>query len=150
MSLSLVETAIITRLRGDATLVALLAGGASSNISTNLGPAAPNYPYVVLETTDEEDSNAFRSDGVRFTATLHVYAHTGDGQVAARSIIERIRGEATTAPSYGLNRHSLNLSDGTWTGGVMLRSGGTTAHDRDTLHYMETYTGHISRPITGS
>lgn len=151
MSLSLVETAIVTRLRADAALVALLYGGLSSYISTNLGPAAPLYPYVVLETTDEEVGDAMNSDGTQFRAILHVYADVASGQVAARSIIERIRGENSRTPSYGLHRHPLNLNDGTWTSGSpMMRTGGSTQHDRDVLHYLEEYTGRTSRPVTGS
>lgn len=150
MSLSLVETAIVTRLRADPTLVALLAGGLATRISTNLGPTTPSYPYVVIEVTDEEDSDAFRTDGVTYRATVHVFDNTESGQVPSRSIIERIRGEASTTPTYGLHRHPLNLADATWTGGTMLRKGGSTQHDRDTLHYLEEYEGRVSRPISGA
>lgn len=150
MSLSLVETAIITRLRADATLVALMPSGSNTYISTNLGPSTSVYPYVVLEVTDEENSNAFRSDGTEFTATIHILDNLQSGQVPSRSIIERIRGEASRTPSYGLNRHSLVLGGSEWVGSVMLRRGGTTQHDRDTLHYIETYTGHTTRAVSGS
>lgn len=153
MSLALVEAAIVARLASDSTLTGLLAAGASG-ITVQLGRTARAQPYIVVVVYDQEDTDAFDSDGCTVTAEIGIIADIAAGQVTPRAIIERIRGDATThadrVPTYGLHRYAMTLDDANWKAGTCQRIEGSTQHDIDSYTYVETYRLNISRTAPAS
>lgn len=111
--------------------------------------ATLTFPYVVYQVVDDQEQDTQRGDGVRCRVEFHIFdVAEGNTNANCRTIISEIRGNAATqanhVPTFGLHRKVIgSLPDG-WEAGMMVRTGGTTAHERDVLHYIETY------EVTGS
>jgi hypothetical protein len=103
----------------------------------------------VFQVTESREFDTMRGDGIRLTIEFHIYdVAEGNTNDNCRNIIDRIRGDAATQsnklPTYGFHRRVPTDLVSTWSASQFINTGGATAHERDVLHYIETY------EVTGS
>jgi hypothetical protein len=121
MNLVKVNTAIKARADGDngsgglATLV--------TGVYWNQAPTGAVYPYVVFSTIHAENEDALAVAARKLVVRFAVYSKTtSTSGTVLSAIIDRILGNWLTAsgrvPTYGFDRHSLNLSGG-WSASPM-------------------------------
>jgi hypothetical protein len=106
--------------------------------------ATLTFPYVVYQITEDQEQDTFRGDGMTCTMEFHIFdVAEGNTNANARAIIDQIRGNAATqsnkVPTYGLHRLIPGTMPSNWQVSQIMRTGGSTAHERDILHYIETY-----------
>lgn len=135
------ETFIYDTLQAQATLVTLT-GGRITNIYGSRATLA--FPYVVYQITEDQEQDTFSNDGMTCTIEFHIFdVAEGNTNANARAIIDQIRGDAATQsnkiPTYGLHRKIIGELPSGWQASQIIRTGGSTAHERDILHYIETY-----------
>lgn len=113
-----------------------------------------SFPFVVgdLEGVEEGQWSTFDADSAQFQLTFHIFDLRRSGLANCSTIIDRLRGNwdgasPGTAPTYGFNRHTLDLAaaGSTWTAVSFLPTGHGTAHVRDHWHFIETYTAHMRK-----
>ena len=112
-------------------------------------PEGAEFPYVEYNVVSSQQADAFAMRVVEIELDMHVYvaerpqAGGTDPFQRGAAILARIAGDwseqATRLPSYGFDRHPLDLSAGTWTGGYMERIGGSEQHEDGMLHWVESY-----------
>jgi hypothetical protein len=135
------ETYIYDTLQAQTSLTALV----STRITNIYGSRSTLVcPYIVYQITEDQESDTMRGDGVTATIEFHIYdLAEGNTNNVSRQIIDQIRGDAATqsnkVPTYGLHRRIPGEMPSGWEISQIMRVGGTTAHERDFLHYIETY-----------
>ena len=145
--------AIVARLQADQGGGALFAtGGAPGLIRAvyrNMAPPNAEMPYVVFDCKDEATENTFTSDVLLVRMVFAIFIPTTSAPSVMDAILDRIYGDATTQssglPSFGLHRHPLNLTTGTWTGGTIMYTGSEDDSDRDRYLAVPTFQMYQSR-----
>lgn len=135
------EQYIYDTLQAQSTLVTLT-GGRITNIYGSR--ATLQFPYVVYQITEDQEQDTFTTDGMSCTIEFHIFdIAEGNTNANARAIIDQIRGDAALQsnkmPTYGLHRRIVGELPNGWQVSQIIRTGGSTAHERDVLHYIETY-----------
>lgn len=119
--------AVNTRLTGDSTLVALLAGGSANSITcyqptpVAVDSSSAQYPWVYYKLGERRPDDAFATRRHEFEFEVHVMvqerppsAVTADPITTLAKIEERIIGDwseqSTRVPSYGLDRYIPDVS----------------------------------------
>lgn len=115
---------------------------------TEQGKAGAVEPYVVVTLADDGTLDTYAKQGLELTFYVHIYCPRENGNVnyagldVAETIRARIQGDGTpNSPTYGLHRWSTTLPSGSgMVASAMIREGGTSASDLNTVHLIETYT----------
>lgn len=141
-----IETYIYDRLIAQTTLTNII-GTRLTNIYGS--KATLETPYVVYEVGDSQEQDTMRGDGVELTITFHIVDRAdGNTNANCHTIRQQILGDGATQsnkqPTYGLHRLVVGELPSGWEAGQFYRTGGSTAHELNFLHYIETY------KITGS
>lgn len=139
------STAVVARLRADATLTALLASGTNSIGSEEMTARTQSgYPYICVFIDATPQSDGFSLDGIDAQFSVHVFSLTTAGLVAPAAIVTRIYGDAISQASrqatYGLHRWKPSSSIGGFTNPTLVvRQDGTTDHEVDHYRFIERY-----------
>lgn len=139
--------AIVTRLQADQGSGALFATGGGAGLITgvyrNEAPSTATFPYIVFSVTTEADRNTFRGDIFEVSIDFGIYVPVSAPPSVVDTIVDRLYGDATVQtsgePTFGLHRHPLTLSTGTWSGGTLEMKGTQDASDRDYYIEIDTY-----------
>lgn len=145
--------AIVARLQADQGGGALFAtGGAPGLIKAvyrNMAPPNADMPYVVFDCKDEATENTFTSDVLLVRIAVAIFIPTTSAPNVMDAILDRVYGDATRQstgiPSFGLHRHPLNLTTGTWTGGTIMYTGSDDDSDLTRYVSVSTYQMYQSR-----
>jgi hypothetical protein len=135
------ETYIYTTLQAQSGLTALV----STRITNIFGSRQTlTFPYIVYQITDDQEQDTMRGDGVRAKIEFHIFdIAEGNTNDTCRQIMDQLRGNGATQssklPTYGLHRKVPGLQGSGWYIAQIFRTGGSTAHERDVLHYIEAY-----------
>jgi hypothetical protein len=160
MNIAELTNAVVTRLKADSGSGGIwnTTGGQSCHPDAGGGgiwvedgdPAALAFPMIVLAFQDTEQP-AMNSEGALAVVQVNIFERKERGLSKASVLIERVYGDAMThgdrVPVFGLHRHVLSIDASSvmgWTGGMMQRARGFTAHDRDVWHFIEEYTIHTT------
>lgn len=139
--------AIVARIQADQGSGAMFATGGGPGLITaiyrNEAPSTATMPYIVFAVTTEQDSNTFTGDVFRVSIDFGIYVPVSSPPSLVDTIVDRLYGDATTrndrTPTYGLHRHNLVLSTGTWSGGMLEMKGTQDLSDRDYYIEVDTY-----------
>lgn len=111
------------------------------------GPQAATYPYVVVNISDDGETDTFGSSGRELAFNVNIYvsrdaATSINALERANAIAARVFGNGNpNSPTYGFHRWQTVLPMGSgMVATTCARTGGTSASDRDTVHLIETYT----------
>lgn len=110
-----VIVAIITRLRADATLRALIVGSTTPEWGIyDEVPQGKSYPYVQIDTAPETVDDTFSKQGGTLTLTAHVWSQYS-GRKEASDILDRIKDllhhYALSVSGYTLEWCSVDMTD---------------------------------------
>ncbi len=112
------------------------------------------FPIVVGDVSASEEGqwSGFDMDSITVQLQFHIFDLRRSGLANCSTIIDRLRGNwdstaPSTAPTYGFNRHKLDLAaaGSTWGIASFIPTGHESAHVRDHWHFIETYTAHMSK-----
>ncbi len=137
---------VATRLRADATLVALATGG----IKVVEGPArnmetGDDQPYIVVSASSATDPNhSMQGDGFMMSVEVTLFDVAEYTLDRIDPMSERVYGDATLqtdlVPTYGLHRHRLTLPAGlanSWTASQIVCEGVNAVQLEDTRFSMQ-------------
>lgn len=143
--------AIGARAYADTGTGGLFASGANlvTGVWNTRVPEGTAFPYIQYNVVTSRQDDAFRMRSIEIELDFHIYvaerpqAGGTDPFQRGVAILERLAGDwsvqGTYLPSYGFDRHPLDLSAGSWTGGYMERIGGSEQHEDGMLHWVESY-----------
>ena len=152
MNINALITAVRTRLLADTGSGGLFPVAGGNLVTAVYGMVAPSNaepPYLLIDAaaTDNKDGFSLDLNEVRFR--VHLFALATDGFSPADAIHQRVIGEASRTPSYGLHRHALTLAGGSgWTTTAIQHAGTNYDNDEDHYHVIDDFITHIQRAST--
>lgn len=118
-------------------------------------PPATSYafPYIVLASRIAGGPHAFQKDVCKGDVQVHMFVAeddaSGDPWQKLSDIETRVKGDSSAgvAPSYGLHRHPLALSAGSWTSTTLIWNGTDPEPEGDNpvIHYVMFFECNASR-----
>lgn len=170
MNLAGIKEAVIARVQADTGSGGLWASAAKLINSITYGfegrvdvtGIRGAQPYVSFDFPAIEESDGYTHELQEFHLRFHVWYHflrNKDAAItAAANIVDRLYGDATTqatrnTPTYGFHRHTLVLTTvgdagAPWATGKMWKTSSNESHEREALHFIETYRVNMSRTRT--
>lgn len=137
------ESAIQARAATDGTLTALVGGTGLPQFTNVFGPLTLTTPYVVYQVSETDVLDTFEKRASNVDITFYVFDKVANGVTGCNTILVRLLGDwpaqSNRTPTFGFDRWTPDLSSAGWSGGMMIKTGGSTAHERDMLCYMQTY-----------
>lgn len=146
MNLADFETAVLTRLALDTTLMDAVQGVYNTLARPGDNISKSGKPYIVLGNIEWPLELTFVDNIAAITFTLYHVDAIENGRAAISTVMDRTYGDSFGqggTPTYGLHRHPLVVS-GDNVAGTIRCQGGRTEHTDEALVYAVNYAVYLT------